>query len=147
MASLKTRDGKAFLRIRKYNKSHQIIDRYLSAHFARHLRSYRQMLFLSGPRQVGKMTAARKLGEAISDFQYFNWDDPMDRKAILDEFHAIAQRSGADRITDCLPLCVFDELHKYKHWHDFLKDMFDRYESQLRFLVAGGASRFFAWRR
>ncbi len=98
------------------------------------------MLFLSGPRQVGKTTAAKAIGASMSDFRYFSWDDPLDRKAIMDGFHAIAQRAGADRITDCPPLCVLDELHKYKHWRDFLKGMFDRYESQLRFLVTGSAS-------
>ena len=35
-----------------------------------HLKSYRQMVFLSGPRQVGKTT----IGESLGDL-YLSWDD------------------------------------------------------------------------
>lgn len=98
------------------------------------------MLFLSGPRQVGKTTAANLIGELMSDSHNLNWDSPLDRKAILEGPHVIAQQTGADRITDGLPLCIFDELHKFQHWRDFLKGMFDKFESNMRFLVAGSAS-------
>ena len=117
-----------------------VMHRYLLGHFARHLQRHRQMLFLSGPRQVGKTTAANAIGELMNDCYYFSWDSPLDRKAILEGPHVIAQQTGADRITDGLPLCIFDELHKFQHWRDFLKGMFDTYESNMRFLVAGSAS-------
>ena len=98
------------------------------------------MLFLSGPRQVGKTTAANAIGELMNDCYYFSWDSPLDRKAILEGPHVIAQQTGADQITDRLPLCIFDELHKYQHWRNFLKGMFDAYESNMRFVVTGSAS-------
>ena len=116
------------------------MQRYLLNHFVRHLQRHRQMLFLSSPRQVGKTTAANLIGELMNGSHCFNWDNPSDRKIIMDGPHAIAQQSGADRITDNLPLCIFDELHKFQHWRDFLKGMFDTYESNMRFVVTGSAS-------
>ncbi|MCP4665050.1 MAG: AAA family ATPase [Deltaproteobacteria bacterium] len=41
-----------------------------------------KMVFLSGPRQVGKTTLAKTLLKKKED-QYYNWDRREDRKAIL----------------------------------------------------------------
>ncbi len=116
------------------------MQRYLLNHFVTHLQRHRQMLFLSGPRQVGKTTAAKLIGELMNQSYYFNWDNPSDRATIMEGPLAIAQQTGANQITDSLSLCIFDELHKFQHWRDFLKGMFDTYESNLRFLVSGSAS-------
>ena len=45
---------------------------------AGHLAAHRQMVFVSGPRQMGKTTTCRYRADAC-----FNWDDVDDRELIL----------------------------------------------------------------
>ena len=99
----------------------------------------RQMLFVSGPRQVGKTTIARQLGDVFPVGAYFNWDNPSHRMAILDGAEEIASRLGLDRLLAEKPFCAFDELHKYRHWRNFLKGLFDAYENRVHILVTGSA--------
>ncbi len=98
------------------------------------------MVFLSGPRQVGKTTVAEMLRKEFTSNQYFNWDDQDDRALILNDPKGISDALGMGRLTDELPLCVFDELHKYRNWRDFLKGFFDKNEKKTRILVTGSAS-------
>ncbi len=48
-----------------------------------HFGAYRQMVFLSGPRQVGKTTTARAVAQALGEHFYLSWDRQTDRAAIL----------------------------------------------------------------
>ncbi len=114
--------------------------RYLLNNLVAHYRDHRQMIFLSGPRQVGKTTLAKTLAGEFSESHYFNWDDPTHRALILQGPGTIAHRARLDRLQDHPPLCAFDELHKYRRWRDFLKGFFDRYEGHSRTLVTGSAS-------
>lgn len=98
------------------------------------------MLFLSGPRQVGKTTVAESIREEFADSHYFNWDNQSHREVIINGPSAIAGELGLDRLKGDLPFCAFDELHKYQHWRDFLKGFFDEYEDRARVLVTGSAS-------
>ena len=114
--------------------------RYLLEELTSHYRNNRQMIFLSGPRQVGKTTVAGMLGESFRANQYFNWDNQTHRETILQGPDAISTELGLDRLQAELPLCAFDELHKYRDWRDFLKGFFDQYEERARVLVTGSAS-------
>ena len=67
----------------------------------------RRMVFVAGPRQVGKTTLARGLPGARAG--YLNWDSPADRGRIL-----------ADEMPPG-PLWIFDEIHKYRRWRNYLK--------------------------
>ncbi len=81
------------------------------------------MVFVAGPRQVGKTTLALDL-LGVGD-GYLNWDVPEDRERILRlELPA----------TD---LWIFDELHKYRPWRNFLKGLYDTKEEGQRILVTG----------
>jgi predicted AAA+ superfamily ATPase len=104
-----------------------IKDRYL--HGAIRLDLKEKMVFLGGPRQVGKTTLARFLGEHdYKTYGYLNWDNRQDRKSILGgEFQA-----GAD-------LVIFDEIHKYKKWKNYIKGEFDTYKDRFHILVTGSA--------
>lgn len=94
------------------------------------------MLFLSGPRQVGKTTSS--LSE-ISSERYLNWDNEIHRAIILAGPEAVARHFGILELQTPLPLVVFDEIHKYRHWKRFLKGFFDTYEKQVRIIVTGSA--------
>ena len=50
----------------------------LREHFAR----YRQMAFITGPRQVGKTTLSMAIDEAVNT-RYLSWDDLEDRDLLL----------------------------------------------------------------
>jgi predicted AAA+ superfamily ATPase len=97
--------------------------RYLAAQVTRDLE--RKMVFLAGPRQVGKTTLARSLAGAKAG--YLNWDVAEDRTRIL----ARELPSGS--------LWVFDELHKYRSWRGYLKGLYDGRRSGQRILVTGSA--------
>jgi uncharacterized protein len=86
-----------------------------------------KMVFLSGPRQVGKTTLAKSFLHKKQD-RYFNWDNRQDRREIL------AARWPAEDAT-----LVFDELHKYRNWKAWIKGEFDHHRERLKFLITGSA--------
>jgi len=118
-------------------RSKRIYDALLSEHFSLH----RQMAFVSGPRQVGKTTTCR----AYSDF-YFNWDNEDDREQLLSGSAALVESFGLNRLAVTTPGILFDELHKYPRWKQFLKGFFDVYGDQLRIIVTG-SNRLEVYRR
>lgn len=106
-----------------------------------HLADNRQMAFVSGPRQVGKTTLCRQLGDA-----YLDWDNEDHREIILRGPGAVAEHCGLAELADKPPVIVLDELHKYKRWKQFLKGFFDTYEGVARIVVTG-SSRLDVYRR
>lgn len=100
----------------------------------RHLARDRQMLFLSGPRQVGKTT----LCEGVSSL-YLNWDNAAHRATILRGEESIAAFAGLDRARAEPPVLVLDELHHFVGWKRLLKGFFDVYGKRVRVLVTGSA--------
>lgn len=100
--------------------------------------SQRQMIFLSGPRQVGKTTLAQSINQENNGY-YLNWDYIADRQKILAGAETIVEHVGLDQLKATPTLIVFDELHKYKHWKNWLKGFFDYYEDKTHILVTGSA--------
>lgn len=89
----------------------------------------KKMVFLGGPRQVGKTTLSKALEQDYaSPCQYFNWDNDDDRKALLKKHWA------QDR-----PLIIFDELHKYPSWKQWIKGIYDVKPKKQQYLVTGSA--------
>jgi hypothetical protein len=97
--------------------------RYLQPQLEADLRE--KMVFVGGPRQVGKTTLARAVVPAPE--AYLNWDIPAHRERIL-------RRELPDT-----PTWVFDELHKYRKWRGFLKGLYDEFRDERRILVTGSA--------
>ncbi len=108
---------------------------------AEHLATQRQMAFISGPRQVGKTTTCR----ARADI-YINWDNIDDRELILAGPTRLIEHFKLDRLSASTPVLLFDELHKYPRWKQFLKGFFDTYADQVRVMVTG-SSRMDVYRR
>jgi predicted AAA+ superfamily ATPase len=86
----------------------------------------KRMVFIGGPRQVGKTTLARSF--AAGARQYFSWDDLADREKIK-----------SHQIDPALRTVVLDEIHKYARWRMLLKGLFDKYGKHLSILVTGSA--------
>jgi predicted AAA+ superfamily ATPase len=87
----------------------------------------RKMVFVGGPRQVGKTTMAKMLLKKGKQGGYMNWDIPDHREQILKKELPVE------------PLWIFDEIHKYKLWRNFLKGIFDAKSSHQQILVTGSA--------
>lgn len=115
--------------------------RIYDALLVEHLEKYRQMAFISGPRQVGKTTTCRSHADA-----YVNWDNVDDRKQILAGPANLVARLKLNRLRQTNPTALFDELHKYPRWKQFLKGFFDTYADQIRIIVTG-SSRMDVYRR
>ena len=115
----------------------RIYDSLLSEHLA----SNRQMAFVSGARQVGKTTTCRGHVQL-----YLNWDEFDDRELILRGPGAVADRLGLGRLSEVPPVALFDELHKFPRWTQFLKGFFDGHGDRVR-IVATGSSRMDTYRR
>lgn len=99
------------------------MDRYLKAQVLKDLQ--RKMVFLGGPRQVGKTTLAKSLLK--SPTAYLNWDFGEHRQKIL-------KMQFPNQ-----PLLVLDELHKYRQWRNYLKGLYDVRKDKLKILVTGSA--------
>ena len=87
----------------------------------------RKMVFLTGPRQVGKTTLSRHL-VAQQGGQYLNYDVPADRAMILHQ-----------RWSPQAPLLVLDEVHKMPGWKSWLKGVYDGKPASQQLLVTGSA--------
>jgi predicted AAA+ superfamily ATPase len=105
----------------------------------KHLKEHRQMIFLSGPRQVGKTTTSLEASLISSVHHYFNWDDDKHRKLIIEGADAVALAAQLERLHSEMPILVFDEIHKYRYWKRFLKGFFDVYGKKCRVFVTGSA--------
>ena len=92
-----------------------------------HLNNYRQMAFVSGPRQVGKTTTCRSAGTF-----YLDWDNPEHQQMLLAGPSVVADAADLKTLHKMPPVLVFDELHKYPHWRNYLKGFFDVYENNCR---------------
>ncbi len=89
----------------------------------------KKMVFLSGPRQCGKTTLALSLLKSTNGLgKSFNWDRDRDRKALLKE-----QWTDEDR------LLIFDEIHKFKRWKNWVKGIYDTEKEKHSILVTGSA--------
>src|SRR5438105_5770200 len=99
-----------------------------------HLNSDPEMIFLSGPRQVGKTTVSKKAGSLCNQLIYLNWDNEDDRNLILAGPLAILKYTKHDVLSETKPLIIFDEIHKRPEWKNFLKGFYDSYGSDFHII-------------
>lgn len=102
--------------------------RYLETSVREDLRE--KMVFVGGPRQVGKTTLALQLLQAENENHpaYLNWDIPKVQRTLIQGEIPANQK-----------LIVLDEVHKYKKWRGLVKGIYDGNKSKLQLLVTGSA--------
>ena len=101
--------------------------RYITPHVLEDLK--KKMVFVGGPRQVGKTTLAKAvISNDYPDGRYFNWDYDEDRQDILQKKWSLDNN-----------LLVFDELHKFPRWKTWIKGIYDVSHKIHSFLVTGSA--------
>ena len=98
--------------------------RYLKAPISKDL--LEKMVFIGGPRQVGKTTLAKQVLKKKT--AYLNWDNVEHRYSI---------------IKNQLPLytkeLIFDEIHKFVKWRSFIKGFYDTYGDKIKVIITGSA--------
>lgn len=88
-----------------------------------------KMVFITGPRQVGKTTLAKNIiGSKFKSTAYFNWDNQSHRREIINS-----------RWPGDAELIILDEIHKYGPWKSFIKGEFDVHKEKYKFLITGSA--------
>ena len=90
-----------------------------------------KMVFIGGPRQVGKTTFALSILPGDQDETspaYLSWDSLEDREQLL-----------AAKLPPSEKLVIFDEIHKYVHWRNLVKGLYDKNKSSVRFILTGSA--------
>ncbi len=105
----------------------------------KHIQCERQMLFLAGPRQVGKTTLSQALESLGAAFYYLNWDVQEHQRLIIQGPQTVGQFLEIHRARQLRPIVVFDEIHKYKGWKNYLKGFYDLYSQQIHIIVTGSA--------
>ena len=91
----------------------------------------RKMVFVGGPRQVGKTTFALGfLGKDANETHpaYLNWDHP-----------GVPPRLRRAELPAGEPLLLLDEIHKYSRWRNLLKGIYDTEKSRRKIIVTGSA--------
>ena len=88
----------------------------------------KKMVFIVGPRQVGKTWLAKSIAENYEHPTYLNYDSLIDRKIIESE--------GWPINTDLL---ILDEIHKKSKWKNYLKGVFDNRPEDMHMLITGSA--------
>ncbi|MBI4208086.1 MAG: AAA family ATPase, partial [Deltaproteobacteria bacterium] len=87
-----------------------------------------KMVFLGGPRQVGKTTFATKLVAQGYQSQYYNWDQISQRRQALKGLWPAETK-----------LIILDEFHKHPKWKTWLKGEYDTYKDRFKFILTGSA--------
>jgi predicted AAA+ superfamily ATPase len=99
------------------------MERYINQYIKRDLPE--KIVFITGPRQVGKTTLAKSLSNS---YDYFNYD--------LAEHRIAIKECNWDRNKE---LVIFDELHKMNQWKRWLKGIYDTDGIPPQMLVTGSA--------
>lgn len=102
------------------------MERYLYSQILEDLK--KKMVFITGPRQVGKTYLAKQIMKNFPNSQYLNFDNINDQRIIKE----MSWANNAD-------LIVFDEIHKMKNWKNYLKGVYDSKPSKQSLLITGSA--------
>ena len=88
----------------------------------------KKMVFIVGPRQVGKTWLAKEISKNYENPLYLNYDSSKDRMMINYE----SWLPNTD-------LLIFDEIHKMPKWKNYLKGVYDNRPEDMHILVTGSA--------
>lgn len=88
----------------------------------------KKLVFIVGPRQVGKTWLAKELAKSFVHPLYLNYDNA--------EHRDIIKKNAWPPETDVL---ILDEIHKMKAWKNTLKGIYDTKAPHLKILVTGSA--------
>jgi predicted AAA+ superfamily ATPase len=91
----------------------------------------RKMVFIGGPRQVGKTTLSQSFLKGKNPEghpAYLNWDQSNTKSSLIRGEFPSNQK-----------LIILDEIHKYLRWRNLVKGYYDTHKSTVNILVTGSA--------
>jgi predicted AAA+ superfamily ATPase len=90
----------------------------------------KRMVFIGGPRQVGKTTLALSFlkNSSPKNLAYLSWDSIPSRSKILKGEIPLNEK-----------IIIFDEIHKYSKWRSLIKGLYDIHHEEVKFMVTGSA--------
>lgn len=88
----------------------------------------KKIVFIVGPRQVGKTWLSKDIAKSFNKSLYLNYDN-------FDDHKMIEKKAWVDDTE----LIILDELHKMNNWKTYLKGLFDTKNENLKILVTGSA--------
>ncbi len=88
----------------------------------------KKMVFIVGPRQVGKTWLAKEIMKEYKNPLYLNFDNSDHREIIKKQSWLLD-----------VDLIVFDEIHKMPKWKNYLKGVYDTKSDNIHILVTGSA--------
>ncbi len=88
----------------------------------------KKMVFIVGPRQVGKTWLAKEIMKEYKNPLYLNFDNSDHREIIKKQSWLLD-----------VDLIVFDEIHKIPKWKNYLKGVYDTKSDNIHILVTGSA--------
>jgi uncharacterized protein len=95
----------------------------------------KKMVFVAGPRQVGKTTLSREwLNE--NHGTYYNWDIAEHRKKILKSEVSLEEKN-----------IVFDEIHKFPKWKNYIKGFYDLRKPLCHKILVTGSAKLDVFRK
>ena len=96
----------------------------------------KSMIMMAGPRQCGKTTFAKEIvAKNYTDHIYFNWDQATDKQRLIKDPYFFSKEPRSN--LSSRPLVILDEIHKYRHWKNYLKGVYDQFAKDYQFLVTG----------
>lgn len=106
----------------------KILSRYIQDSVNSDLKE--RMVFVGGPRQVGKTTFALGFLDkpSVKHPAYLNWDHVSVRDRLL-----------RGEIPPNQPLVILDEIHKFARWRNLVKGFYDTSRPDISFLITGSA--------
>ena len=106
------------------------LHRYITASVREDLAT--KMVFVGGPRQVGKTTFSLSLLQSAPHDEthpaYLNWDNLEHRERLM-----------AGRLPQGEKILLLDEIHKFASWRGLVKGLYDTQKSKLAIVVTGSA--------
>jgi hypothetical protein len=104
----------------------------------------RRMVFMAGPRRVGKTTLGEMIGRAFTNQMVLNWEIPEHRTRLIRNPALFEEIERRDEST---PFVMLDEINRHRGWRKYLKASFDRIQSDCQFLVTGSSRLDYPQRR
>ncbi|MGI4752744.1 MAG: ATP-binding protein [Janthinobacterium lividum] len=103
-----------------------------------YLTNYGKLVFISGPRQVGKTTISKQSIKNNVNSVYLNWDYLEDRQQILNKLNEIFEKLLLIKANN-KPRIILDEIHKFKDWKNLIKGFYDKFGDSIEFIITGSA--------
>ncbi len=94
----------------------------------------KSLILIAGARQTGKTTFSKQIMNLFSNTEYFNYDFILNKKKIIENplfFQKINLKDNTK------PLIIFDELHKFVNWKNYIKGIYDEFHDDYNFIITG----------